>query len=128
MRIGVTEIPVDDQDKARRFYTEVLGLQVGTDAAYGDGAHWLTVVSPEEPAGTELLLGRATQADRAVQQARREAGRPAVSFTTEDCGATYEQLRARGVSFLGEPQGTSYGGIDAVFEDGCGNLLNLHQE
>lgn len=55
MRIDVTEIPVDDQDKARRFYTEALGPQIGTDMAYGEGAYWLTVVSPDDPAGGNLL-------------------------------------------------------------------------
>jgi catechol 2,3-dioxygenase-like lactoylglutathione lyase family enzyme len=128
MRIGVTEIPVDDEDKARRFYAEVLGLQVRVDVAYAESAYWLTLVSPDEPAGTQLLLGRATEVDLAVQQARREAGMPALSLITDNCRATYEDLRARGVSFLGEPQQMSYGGIDAVFEDGCGNLLNPHQD
>jgi len=128
MRIGVTEVQVEDQDRARQFYTQALGLQVKTDVPYGEDARWLTVVSPEEPDGTALLLGPATGAGKDLQQARREAGVPVLSFTTDECRASYEQLRARGVTFLDEPRQMPYGGIDAVFEDGCGNLLNLHED
>jgi catechol 2,3-dioxygenase-like lactoylglutathione lyase family enzyme len=127
MRIGVTEIAVDDQEKAREFYTGVLGLRVKVDAPYGDGARWLTVVSPEDPDGTELLLGPLDDAAAALQARRRERGAPAISFTTDDCRRSYEELTARGAVFVTEPQERPYGGIDAVLEDGCGNLLNLHQ-
>lgn len=127
MRIGLTEIAVDDQDKARDFYTRVLGLRVRTDADYGGGARWLTVVSPEDPGGTELLLGPLDDAAAALQAARRERGAPALSFATDDCQRSYEELRERGAVFRGAPQKREYGGIDAVLEDGCGNLLNLHQ-
>jgi len=76
MRIGVTEVFVDDQDKARRFYTEVLGFQLKTDAAYSGRARWLTVVSPEDPGGTELLLAPLYEAAAALQRARREPAHP----------------------------------------------------
>jgi predicted enzyme related to lactoylglutathione lyase len=128
MRIGVTEIAVDDQEKARDFYTGVLDLQVKVDAAYGEGERWLTVVSPEDPGGTELLLGPLDDASAALQARRRERGTPAISFSTDDCRRSYEELKARGAVFLTEPQPKPYGGIDAVLEDGCGNLLNLHQD
>jgi catechol 2,3-dioxygenase-like lactoylglutathione lyase family enzyme len=128
MRIGVAEVFVDDQDKARAFYTEVLGFRVKADAPYGDGARWLTVVSPEDPNGTELLLGPLTEATKALQTERREAGTPAVSFTTDDCQRSYTELTARGAVFVREPTPMPYGGTDAVFEDGCENLLNLHQD
>jgi catechol 2,3-dioxygenase-like lactoylglutathione lyase family enzyme len=128
MRIGVTEVFVDDQDKARSFYTGVVGLLVKDDAPYGDTGRWLTVVSPEDPDGTQLLLAPTNDAAVALQAARREAGTPAVSFTTEDCTRAYEELRGRGAVFVAEPQAMSYGGTDAVFDDGCGNLLSLHQE
>jgi catechol 2,3-dioxygenase-like lactoylglutathione lyase family enzyme len=128
MRIGLTEIFVDDQDKARAFYTEVLGLQVKTDAPYSDTARWLTVVSPEDPQGTELLLSPMNDAAAALQASRRAAGAPAISFRTDDCRRTYEELKARGAVFASEPKQMDYGGTDAVFEDRCGNLLNLHQE
>jgi catechol 2,3-dioxygenase-like lactoylglutathione lyase family enzyme len=128
MRIGVVEVSVDDQDKARTFYTEVLGLEVKVDAPYGDGARWLTVVSPEDPGGTQLMLAPLHGATAAVQEQRRQSGTPALSFTTDDCQRTYEELRARGAVFVSEPRRMPYGGMDAVFEDGCGNLLNLHQD
>ncbi len=128
MRIGVAEVFVDDQDKARRFYTEVVGLRVKTDAPYGDGARWLTVVSPQDPDGTQLLLSPLSKAGNVLQTERRDAGTPAVSFTTDDCRRSHEELTARGAVFVREPTPMPYGGTDAVFEDGCGNLLNLHQD
>jgi catechol 2,3-dioxygenase-like lactoylglutathione lyase family enzyme len=128
VRIGLTEIFVDDQDVARKLYIEVLGLQVKTDAPYSDTARWLTVVSPEDPQGTELLLAPMNDAAASLQAYRRAAGAPAISFRTDDCRRTYEELRAKGAVFLSEPKQMDYGGTDAVFEDGCGNLLNLHQE
>jgi predicted enzyme related to lactoylglutathione lyase len=127
VRIGITEVFVDDQDEALRFYTEVLGMQLRTDAPYSDTHRWLTVTSPEQPEGPELLLAPVTDEGRALQAARRASGSPAMSFITEDCRQTYEALRERGVKFEREPERLGYGGIDAVFEDGCGNLLNLHQ-
>ena len=127
MRIGLTEIFVDDQERAWAFYTDVLGFQVKTDAAYGDG-RWLTVVAPDDPDGPELLLAPLTDAARALQQERRDAGEPALSLSTSDCDATHRELVRRGVRFLSEPHRRDHGGINAVFDDGCGNLLNLHQE
>jgi catechol 2,3-dioxygenase-like lactoylglutathione lyase family enzyme len=76
MRIGLTGIFVDDQDQAERFYTEVLGLQVKTSAAYGPGERWLSVVSPQEPDGVELVLHLTDEPARAFRQASRELGRP----------------------------------------------------
>jgi catechol 2,3-dioxygenase-like lactoylglutathione lyase family enzyme len=127
MKIGLVEVFVDDQDRARDFYTGMLGLEVKDGAAYGESGRWLTVVSPQDPHGTQLLLAPINDAARALQVTRRGAGTPAVSFTTDDCQSSYEDLRDRGVTFVSAPQTFGYGGIDAVFEDGCGNLLNLHQ-
>jgi predicted enzyme related to lactoylglutathione lyase len=70
----------------------------------------------------------ANDAAKALQAARRDSGTPAVSFTTDDCERSYRELLERGVTFVSEPQAMGYGGIDAVFEDGCGNVLNLHQD
>jgi catechol 2,3-dioxygenase-like lactoylglutathione lyase family enzyme len=128
MRIGITEIFVDDQARARTFYAQVLGLRVKTDVPYSETAHWLTMVSPEDPDGTELLLSPATEPATALQESRRAAGSPAISFLTDNCQHTYDELRAKGVEFVSEPRQMDYGGTDAVFEDGCGNLLNLHQD
>jgi catechol 2,3-dioxygenase-like lactoylglutathione lyase family enzyme len=128
MRIGLTGIFVDDQDQAERFYTEVLGFQVKTSAPYGQEERWLSVVSPEEPDGVALVLHLADAPAQAFQQASRQAGRPVLSLTTDDCAAEAERLKARGVVFVKEPSRMDYGGIDAVFADSCGNLLNLHQD
>jgi catechol 2,3-dioxygenase-like lactoylglutathione lyase family enzyme len=128
MRIGLTSIFVDDQDQAERFYSEVLGFQVKTSAAYGPGERWLTVVAPEEPDGVELALHLADEPARAFQAASRTAGRPVLSLTTGDCQGEAGRLKARGVVFVKEPGPMAYGGMDAVFADSCGNLLNLHQD
>jgi predicted enzyme related to lactoylglutathione lyase len=127
MRIGLTSIFVDDQDQAEQFYTDVLGLQVKTSATYGP-ERWLTVVSPEEPDGVELVLHLADAPARAFQAASRQAGRPVLSLRTDDCQGEAERLKAKGVVFVKEPARMPYGGIDAVFTDTCGNLLNLHQD
>jgi catechol 2,3-dioxygenase-like lactoylglutathione lyase family enzyme len=128
MRIGLTGIFVDDQDRAERFYTEVLGLQVKTSTAYGPEERWLSVVSPEEPDGVELVLHPADAPARAFQAASREVGRPVVSLRTDDCAGDAERLKAQGVVFVKEPARMAYGGMDAVFDDTCGNLINLHQD
>ena len=128
MRIGLVSIYVDDQDQAERFYTQVLGLQVKTSAPYGPEERWLTVVSPEEPAGVELVLHLADAPAQAFQQASRERGRPVLSLHTDDCQREAERLKAKGVVFVKEPGRMPYGGLDAVFDDSCGNLLNLHQD
>jgi catechol 2,3-dioxygenase-like lactoylglutathione lyase family enzyme len=128
MRIGLTGIFVDDQDKAEKFYTEALGLQVKTNAPYGPTERWLSVVAPEEPDGVELVLHLADEAARAFQRASREAGRPVISLRTDDCERDAERLKANGVVFVREPARMDYGGMDAVFDDTCGNLVNLHQD
>jgi catechol 2,3-dioxygenase-like lactoylglutathione lyase family enzyme len=128
MRIGLTGIFVDDQDKAERFYTVVLGMLVKSSAPYGPGERWLTVVSPEEPDGVELVLHPADEAARAFQRASRELGRPVISLRTHDCQGDAERLKAKGVVFVKEPARMAYGGMDAVFDDTCGNLVNLHQD
>jgi catechol 2,3-dioxygenase-like lactoylglutathione lyase family enzyme len=128
MRIGLTSIFVDDQDQAERFYTEVLGFQVKTSAPYGPEERWLSVVSPEEPDGVELVLHLADEPARAFQAASRQVGRPMLSLRAGDCAAEAERLKAEGVVFVKEPGRMAYGGIDAVFADTCGNLLNLHQD
>jgi catechol 2,3-dioxygenase-like lactoylglutathione lyase family enzyme len=128
MRIKLTTLFVDDQERARAFYTDVLGFQIKTDAAYGEGVRWLSVVSPDDPGGTELLLEKPDPHAQAFQRAVREAGKPAAALTSEDCRADFERLRAEGVSFTLEPTRMPYGGTDAVFDDGCGNLICLHED
>ena len=128
MRIKLAAFYVDDQDNARRFYTKALGFQVKTDADVGGGHRWLTVVSTDEPEGTQLLLEPPDESAASFQEHLLRSGKPATSFTTEDCRRTYEELSANGVSFVMQPTQMSYGGTDAVFNDGCGNLINLHQD
>ena len=86
------------------------------------------MVSAEEPDGVELVLHLADEPARAFQAASRQAGRPMLSLRSDDCAAEAERLKAKGVVFVKEPWRRDYGGIDAVFADTCGNLLNLHQD
>jgi predicted enzyme related to lactoylglutathione lyase len=128
MRIGLASIFVDDQDQAEQFYTQVLGFQVKTSAPYGPEERWLTVVAPEDPDGVELVLHLADEPARALQAASRQGGRPVLSLRSDNCQGEAERLKAKGVVFVKEPGRMPYGGIDAVFTDTCGNLLNLHQD
>jgi predicted enzyme related to lactoylglutathione lyase len=128
MRIGLVSLFVDDQEKARTFYTEAVGLQVKTDATYGPQERWLTVVSPEDADGVEVVLHLGDDAARAYQQTAKAVGRPALSLISDDAQRDYERLRANGVEFMMPPTRMDYGGTDAVFDDTCGNLINLHQE
>ncbi|UWQ23142.1 VOC family protein [Jannaschia sp. W003] len=124
MRIHVTSVFVDDQDKAERFYCDVLGFVVKTDVPVG--AHrWLTVVPCEQPDGTELLL---EPSDHPVVQRYRAAlvadGIPAHSFQVDDLGAECDRLRGQGVAFAQDP--TDAGPVRvAVIDDTCGNLIQL---
>jgi catechol 2,3-dioxygenase-like lactoylglutathione lyase family enzyme len=127
MRIKLATIWVDDQDAAREFYGEKLGFKIHTDLAYGPEGRWLTVVSPEDPT-VELLLALPDGPAKALQDHLRNQGTPAQSFVSDDIQAEYDALVARGVDFKMPPTRMDYGGTDAVFEDGCGNLLNLHQD
>jgi catechol 2,3-dioxygenase-like lactoylglutathione lyase family enzyme len=108
MRIGLTGIFVDDQDQAERFYTQVLGFQVKTSAPYGPDERWLSVVSPEDPDGVQLVLHLADEPARAFRAASREQGRPVISLTTGDCAGEAERLKARGG---GVPQGARPDGL-----------------
>ena len=103
MKIKLTSVYVDDQDKALRFYTEVLGFAKKADVGRG-GYRWLTVVSPEEPDGTELQLAlNDNPAAQAYQQAIFQQGQPAAMFYTGDVQADYERMKARGAEFTMPP-------------------------
>ena len=126
MRIELTSVLVDDQQKALRFYTEVLGFVKKTDLPAGE-YRWLTVVSPEGPPGLELVLEpSAHPAARAYQQAIHADGIPATSFASSDVQAEYRRLTALGVPFRTPPTQTGPVTV-AVFDDGCGNWIQLHQ-
>jgi catechol 2,3-dioxygenase-like lactoylglutathione lyase family enzyme len=125
MRIRLTSVLVGDQEAAHRFYTGVLGFATKHDVPMGDGNRWLTVVSPEEPEGPELLLEPVSFAPaRTYQRALLEAGIPAASFTVDDIEGEHARLVAAGVTFRSGP--TNLGPVTiATFEDGCGNLIQL---
>ena len=126
MQIKFVSVMVEDQDSALHFYTTVLGFEKMADIPMGE-FRWLTVCSPEGMAGVELVLEpMAFPPARTYQQALFEAGIPATAFITKDIAAEVQRLKARGVKFRGEP--TNMGLITAVvFEDTCGNLINLVQ-
>jgi predicted enzyme related to lactoylglutathione lyase len=126
MKITLASIFVDDQDRALDFYTSVLGFQKKHDIPMGQ-FRWLTVTSPEGAEGVELVLEPMAFAPaRTFQQALFEAGIPATAFTTSDIAAEYRKLKALGVKFRGEPANMGPV-IVALFEDTCGNLINLVQ-
>jgi catechol 2,3-dioxygenase-like lactoylglutathione lyase family enzyme len=127
MRINLASVLVDDQDKALRFYTEVLGFKAKTDVPVGEH-RWITVVSPEDPDGTELLLEPdAHPAAKPFKEALVADGIPFTSFAVDDVKAEFERLRGLGVRFTQEP--TEMGPVTtAVLDDTCGNLIQLtHQ-
>ncbi|OYN96156.1 VOC family protein [Enemella evansiae] len=125
-RITVTSVFVDDQDKALDFYTNKLGFQPKNNIPLGEFS-WLTVVSPEQPDGTELLLEPDQHpAAKAYKQALVADGIPAAQFEVDDVRAEFERLRDLGVRFTTEP--TEMGDVTvAVLDDTCGNLLQLAQ-
>jgi len=127
VRIKLASIFVDDLDKALRFYTEVLGFAKKNDIAMG-AARWLTVVSPQEPDGTELVLEPDTHpAVQPFKDALVADGIPFNSFAVEDVRAEYERMRGLGVRFTQPPVDMGTVTI-AVLDDTCGNLIQIHKE
>lgn len=126
MKIVVTSVLVDDQDKALRFYTDVLGFEKKQDVPAGE-FRWLTVVSPQDPDGTQLLLEPdAHPAAKPFKEALVEDGIPYTSFAVDDVRADFERLSGRGVRFTQPP--TEMGPVTtAVFDDTCGNLIQIAQ-
>jgi predicted enzyme related to lactoylglutathione lyase len=126
MKIKLTSIYVDDQDKALRFYTEVLGFVKKSDFSQGP-FRWLTVASPEEQDGTELQLAlNDNPAAKAYQQAMSQQGQPAAMFFTDDVKGDYERIKARGGEFAMPLTDVGYATI-AKLNDTCGNLIQLNQ-
>ena len=127
MRINVTSVLVDDQAKALRFYTEILGFLKKTDVPLGE-ARWLTIVSPDDPDGTELLLEPdGHPAAKPFKQALIDDGIPYTSFAVDDVKAEYDRLRALGVRFTQEPLEMETV-TTAVLDDTCGNLIQIARE
>ena len=124
MKIRLTSIYVDDQDKALRFYTEVLGFTKKTDVSNGP-FRWLTVASPDEPDGAELqLAANGNPAASAYQQAMVQQGQPAVMFFTDDVKGDCEGIKARGGAFTMPPTEVT-GSTIAQLDDTCGNLVQI---
>jgi predicted enzyme related to lactoylglutathione lyase len=126
MKIKLTSVYVDDQDKALRFYTEVLGFNKKTDFSQGP-FRWLTVTSADEPQGTELQLAlNNNPAAKAYQQALFQQGQPAVMFFTDDIKDDYTRIKARGAEFAMPPTEVT-GSTIAQLSDTCGNLVQITQ-
>ncbi len=127
MKIKLTSVLVDNQDKALKFYTEVLGFVKSKDIPVG-AFKWVTVVSPEGPKEIELLLEpNENPAAKTFQAALREQGIPLTAFAVDDIQREYSRLKQRGVVFRGEPKKMGPTTV-AVFEDTCGNLIQIYQE
>lgn len=126
MRIKLSSVFVDDQDKAIRFYTEVLGFVKRHDIPLGE-ARWLTVVSPEGPDDLELVLEpNSNPAASTFQKTLFEQGIPLTAFAVNDIQKEYERMKSLGVAFRTEP--TNMGAVTiAQFDDTCGNLIQLYQ-
>ncbi|WP_421917132.1 VOC family protein [Mesorhizobium sp.] len=126
MKIKLTTIHVDDQEKALRFYTDVLGFTRKADFSNGP-YRWLTVTSPDDPDGTELQLAlNDNPAAKAYQQAIFQQGQPAVMFFTDDIKADHARIQARGATFTMAPTEVT-GSTIAQLNDGCGNLVQITQ-
>jgi predicted enzyme related to lactoylglutathione lyase len=126
MKIKLTTVYVDDQEKALRFYTEILGFVKKADFSQGP-YRWLTVASAEDPDGTELQLAvYANPSAKAYQQAMFQQSQPAAMFFTDDVQADYERMKARGAEFTMPPTEVT-GSKIAMLNDTCGNLIQVTQ-
>ena len=128
MRIKLSSVSIDHYDRALKFYTEIMGFQKKYDITLGEGVRWITVVSPEDPDGTELLLEPNADypAMKALKESLMKDGIPFTAFEVRDVQAEYERLKDLGVEFTMEP--TNMGTTSAaVLNDTCGNLIQIYQ-
>jgi predicted enzyme related to lactoylglutathione lyase len=126
MKIKIMGVFVDDQEKALRFYTEVLGFAKKTDFSQGS-YRWLTVASPEDPNGAQLQLAlNSNPAAKTYQQAIFQQGQPAANFFTDDLQADYDRMKAQGAEFTMPPTDVTASKI-AMLNDTCGNLIQITQ-
>lgn len=128
MKIKLASVPIDDYDKALKFYTQVMGFQLKRDMPLGDGARWITVVSLQEPDGVELLLEPNSNypAMKALKESLVRDGIPYTAFQVDDIQEEYERMQTLGVEFTMEP--TNMGMTTAaVLNDTCGNLIQIYQ-
>ena len=128
MKIKLTSVSIDDYDKALKFYTEIMGFVKKQDIPLGEDARWITVVSPEEPNGTELLLepNASYPAMKALKESLVKDGIPFTAFLVKDVQQEYERMKEGGVEFTMEP--TNMGvWTAAILDDTCGNLIEIYQ-
>jgi predicted enzyme related to lactoylglutathione lyase len=128
MKIKLTSISIADYDKALKFYTEVLGFVKKHDIPLGDEARWITVASPQEPNGTELLLepNATYPAMKALKESLMKDGIPFTAFQVDDIQKEYDRLKKLGVEFTMEPTNMGTTTV-AILNDTCGNLIQLYQ-
>lgn len=128
IQIKLSSVSIDDYDKALRFYTEVLGFVLKRDIPLGGGARWITVVSPKDQDGTELVLEPNAEypAMKALKEALMQDGIPFTAFQVDDIQAEYARLRQLRVEFTMEPTNMGMTTI-AVLNDTCGNLIQIYQ-
>jgi len=128
MKIRLTSVSIDDYDKALKFYTEVLGFVKKRDIPLGNGARWITVVSPEATDGTELLLepNATYPAMKALKESLMKDGIPFTAFEVSDIQEEYARLKKLGVEFTMEPTNMGMTTV-AILNDTCGNLIQLYQ-
>jgi catechol 2,3-dioxygenase-like lactoylglutathione lyase family enzyme len=128
MRIKLTSVSIDNYDKALKFYTDILGFVKKQDMPLGEGARWITVVSPEDPNGPELLLepNASYPAMKTLKESLVKDGIPYTAFQVNDVQQEYDRMKDRGVEFTMEP--TNMGiWTAAIFDDTCGNLIEIYQ-
>src|SRR5260221_10000626 len=128
MKIKLTSVSIGDYDKALKFYTDVLGFVKKNDIPLGQGARWLTVVSPDEPDGTELLLepNATYPAMKALKESLVKDGIPFTAFQVDDIQKEYARMKKLGVEFTMEPTNMGMSTV-AIFDDTCGNLIQIFQ-
>ena len=128
IQIKLTSVSIDDYDNALHFYTEVLGFQKKHDIPLGNGDRWLTVVSPADPEGTELLLEPNAEypAMKALKKALVADGIPFTAFQVDDIQAEYARMKELGVTFTMEPTNMGNSTV-AAFDDTCGNLIQIYE-
>jgi catechol 2,3-dioxygenase-like lactoylglutathione lyase family enzyme len=128
MKIKLASVPIADYDKALKFYTEMMGFEKKRDIPLGEGARWLTVVSPQEPNGTELVLepNDSYPAMKALKESLVKDGMPITAFEVDDVQGEYARMKKLGVKFTMEPTNMGQTTV-AILDDTCGNLIQIYQ-